>query len=107
VRVETELSVTGRPAQFGRGIMQDVATAMLADFANCLSAMMSGREEPAGSGPARVAAGPSSVPATPERPAPLDLTPTVRGVLARRITGALGLRRLGAFLAKVVRRRSA
>jgi carbon monoxide dehydrogenase subunit G len=37
VRVETELSVTGRPAQFGRGIMQDVAGRMLADFARCLS----------------------------------------------------------------------
>jgi carbon monoxide dehydrogenase subunit G len=37
VRVETELNVTGRPAQFGRGIMQDVAAKMLADFADCLS----------------------------------------------------------------------
>jgi len=40
VFVETELSVTGRPAQFGRGIMQDVAASMLGDFSRRLSALM-------------------------------------------------------------------
>jgi len=40
VHVETELSVTGRPAQFGRGIMQDVAASMLADFARRLSELL-------------------------------------------------------------------
>jgi len=47
VLVETELSVTGRPAQFGRGIMQDVAASMLGDFAKCLSEMMSAAPAPA------------------------------------------------------------
>ena len=37
VLVRTELTVTGRPAQFGRGIMQDVAARMLSDFAARLS----------------------------------------------------------------------
>jgi carbon monoxide dehydrogenase subunit G len=36
VVVETDLNVTGRPAQFGRGIMEDVAAKMLADFAKRL-----------------------------------------------------------------------
>lgn len=36
VRVATELNVTGRPAQLGRAIMQDVAAALLADFARNL-----------------------------------------------------------------------
>lgn len=40
VLVETVLSVTGRPAQFGRGIMQGVAASMLADFASSLSEMI-------------------------------------------------------------------
>src|SRR5204863_3313924 len=50
VVVETELSVTGRPAQFGRGIMQDVASSMLGDFSRCLSTLMaaSGSSEAAG-----------------------------------------------------------
>lgn len=44
VVVETELSVTGRPAQFGRGIMQDVAASMLTDFAGCLSKLLAAEQ---------------------------------------------------------------
>ena len=36
VNVETDLMLTGRAAQFGRGLAQDVATGMLDDFAACL-----------------------------------------------------------------------
>lgn len=46
VLVETDLVVTGRPAQFGRGIMQDVASATLAEFSRCLSEMISSTDTP-------------------------------------------------------------
>jgi uncharacterized protein len=36
VVVETDLNVTGRPAQFGRGLMEDVAAKILGDFAGRL-----------------------------------------------------------------------
>jgi uncharacterized protein len=36
VVVETDLNVTGRPAQFGRGLMEDVASKILSDFAGRL-----------------------------------------------------------------------
>lgn len=36
VLVTTDLNITGRPAQFGRGIMEDVAGKMLEDFAKRL-----------------------------------------------------------------------
>jgi carbon monoxide dehydrogenase subunit G len=36
VVVETDLAITGRQAQFGRGIMEDVSAKMLADFAQRL-----------------------------------------------------------------------
>lgn len=36
VVVETDLNVTGRPAQFGRGLMEDVASKVLGDFAGRL-----------------------------------------------------------------------
>lgn len=36
VTAETELNITGRPAQFGRGIMEDVAGTMLGEFARRL-----------------------------------------------------------------------
>jgi uncharacterized protein len=45
VTVETDMKLTGRAAQFGRGIAQDVATKMLDQFANCLEREISGGPE--------------------------------------------------------------
>ena len=42
VRVETDMKLTGRAAQFGRGIAQDVATKMLGQFADCLEREIAG-----------------------------------------------------------------
>jgi carbon monoxide dehydrogenase subunit G len=36
VEVLTDLSVTGKPAQFGRGVMQDVSDKLLGQFVQCL-----------------------------------------------------------------------
>jgi carbon monoxide dehydrogenase subunit G len=36
VRVETDMQLTGRAAQFGRGVQQDVAEKLLSRFAECL-----------------------------------------------------------------------
>ncbi|MEJ7690311.1 MAG: SRPBCC domain-containing protein [Nocardioidaceae bacterium] len=52
VEVVTDLNVTGRPAQFGRGVMQDVSDKLLAQFAACLETKLGGDEPtPAGAGP--------------------------------------------------------
>ena len=40
--VETDMKLTGRAAQFGRGIAQDVATKMLNQFAECLEEEIAG-----------------------------------------------------------------
>jgi carbon monoxide dehydrogenase subunit G len=45
VNVETDMKLTGRAAQFGRGIAQDVATKMLTQFADCLEREISGSPE--------------------------------------------------------------
>ena len=37
VTVQTELNVTGKPAQFGRGVMADVGNKLLGQFADCLA----------------------------------------------------------------------
>src|SRR3712207_6734715 len=42
VSVETDMKLTGRAAQFGRGIAQDVATKMLNQFAECLEREIAG-----------------------------------------------------------------
>jgi uncharacterized protein len=36
VSVDTDLSITGKPAQFGRGVMQDVSDKLLGQFVECL-----------------------------------------------------------------------
>ena len=36
VEVATELNITGKPAQFGRGVMQDVSDKLLGQFVACL-----------------------------------------------------------------------
>src|SRR5215203_6222404 len=45
ISVETDMKLTGRAAQFGRGIAQDVATKMLDQFASCLEEEISGGPE--------------------------------------------------------------
>ncbi len=49
VLVETDMHLTGRAAQFGRGVQQDVATKLINQFAECLEKEIMGentREEP-------------------------------------------------------------
>jgi len=46
VSVRTDLSITGKPAQFGRGVMQDVSDKLLGQFVACLE-QRSGVQEPA------------------------------------------------------------
>jgi carbon monoxide dehydrogenase subunit G len=36
VQVETDLHITGRPAQFGRGVVGDVSDRLLSAFVECL-----------------------------------------------------------------------
>ncbi|CAN5860310.1 hypothetical protein BH20ACT7_BH20ACT7_08440 [soil metagenome] len=38
VAIDTDLSITGRVAQFGRGVMADISSKLLGDFARCLEA---------------------------------------------------------------------
>ena len=46
VVVDTDLRITGRPAQFGRGVIQDVGGKILDQFATCLSTRMGQEDEP-------------------------------------------------------------
>ena len=55
VHVDTDLSVTGKVAQFGRGVMADVSTKLLGQFVDCLGTTI---------------LGPDSAPAPPSDPGP-------------------------------------
>jgi carbon monoxide dehydrogenase subunit G len=110
VRVETELSVTGRPAQFGRGIMQDVSAQILSEFAARLSKLLS--ESGAPTADASAASRPDPVASPLETPTPesiepasaLDLTRAVRGALVGRVVKSLGIVAVAGFFVRLLRR---
>ncbi|QIN84817.1 carbon monoxide dehydrogenase [Rubrobacter tropicus] len=71
VNVETDMKLTGRAAQFGRGIAQDVATKMLDQFAACLEQEISGGGAAAeAAAPVEPASGNGSQAAAPDGQAP-------------------------------------
>ena len=94
VVVETDLKITGRPAQFGRGMIQDVGSKLLDQFAECLATKLAtpaASAEPAA--PVTASADevrPSTPPPRPLAPpamageAELDLGSMVLPTLARR-----------------------
>ena len=123
VEVLTDLQITGKPAQFGRGVIQDVSDKLLGQFVDCLqerigttadgAAAASAPTEPAAAAPpaapAPAAAAPAESPATvgpPPGDDALDLGATVLPVLARQygppVVGALVLLLL---VRRVLRRR--
>ncbi|MBP2414793.1 carbon monoxide dehydrogenase subunit G [Arthrobacter stackebrandtii] len=78
VDVSTDMNVTGKPAQFGRGVIQDISDKLLEQFVQCVIKKAeepeAAVEAPAGSVPPPVAAAPAPVtaatPGTPAPPAP-------------------------------------
>lgn len=47
VDVMTDLAITGKPAQFGRGVMQDVSDKLLQQFVGCIEGQFASAEEAA------------------------------------------------------------
>jgi carbon monoxide dehydrogenase subunit G len=78
VEVLTDLQITGKPAQFGRGVMADVGNKLIGQFADCLAGRLGAPEpSPPAQGPADQAAPatPAAAPAPTPTPAP-DSVPT-------------------------------
>ncbi|GLX52641.1 hypothetical protein Shyhy01_55910 [Streptomyces hygroscopicus subsp. hygroscopicus] len=103
VSVRTDLTVTGRPAQFGRGVLAEVGDRLVGQFADCLASRLAERpgaatgaagmgEEAAGTGEAAGAgkaagagrAGAPEARRAGEEPPPLDLLRTAGVPLAKR-----------------------
>src|SRR5574338_6806 len=54
VDVTTDLSITGKPAQSGRGVMQDVSDKLLGQFVACIEQRLAaGGEAPGAAAPVR------------------------------------------------------
>ncbi|MGB8994649.1 MAG: SRPBCC family protein [Pseudonocardiaceae bacterium] len=107
VTVATDMMVTGRPAQFGRGLIEDVGGKIISQFADCLSASLGQQPAPAPvvesrpSAPSqptpspRVAGRPAQVPPAPVRPVPppmaeeIDLLEAAGGAVVKRAIPAI------------------
>ncbi|WP_406439750.1 SRPBCC family protein [Streptomyces sp. NBC_01613] len=87
VSVRTDLTVTGRPAQFGRGVMAEVGDRLVGQFATCLSERL---VEPA-----------ATVQEPPEEAEPLDLFRTAGVPVAKR--AAVGMAAVVALALVIVR----
>ncbi|MDU0314989.1 SRPBCC family protein [Phycicoccus sp. M110.8] len=75
--VVTDLAVTGKPAQFGRGVMQDVSDKLLQQFVACIEGRIGGPpEEEAPAAPtAAAAAGAAPAETAPAETAPAETAP--------------------------------
>ncbi|MCE3550525.1 SRPBCC family protein [Pseudonocardia sp. RS11V-5] len=70
VTMVTDMTITGRPAQFGRGVISDVADKIIGQFSSCLADKLADKQEEAQAQPV--------TPATTAAPT----TPTASGVPA-------------------------
>ena len=100
IEVDTDLNVTGKPAQFGRGVLADVSAKLVDQFAACLS------EEIRAGTPVAAAPAADGVPAvdgvpaaTPPRPA---VRPPAEAIDLLGTAGAPVLKRLAPVLAVVL-----
>ncbi|MFF5322226.1 SRPBCC family protein [Janibacter hoylei] len=75
VDVVTDLNITGKPAQFGRGVMQDVSDKLLGQFVDCLAGRFAAPEAtPEPTGEEEAAATSPAQPPTRSTPSPAAAT---------------------------------
>ncbi|MFD5657531.1 SRPBCC family protein [Streptomyces hirsutus] len=113
VSVRTDLTVTGRPAQFGRGVLAEVGERIIGRFAACLSEQLTqppgtaGETGAAATSEAAVVTGAPQAVRRAEAPPeePLDLLRTAGLPVAKRAAAALaGAVVLGLLVARIRRR---
>ncbi|MEV8226831.1 SRPBCC family protein [Streptomyces sp. NPDC079167] len=95
VHVRTDLDITGRPAQFGRGIMTEVGDRLVRQFADRLEELL---RAPGSAGPAPVM--------SPAEPEAVDLGAAALPVLLRKAAVPAAAVLFAVVLLRAVRRRS-
>jgi hypothetical protein len=98
VEVNTDLAITGKPAQFGRGVMVDVGNKLIGQFADCLAGRLAKPDGPAAAAPVAASAvsapppaahQPGSPQTSPEAPAeeviPIDLMASAGPAVLKRL----------------------
>jgi carbon monoxide dehydrogenase subunit G len=99
VSVRTDLTVTGRPAQFGRGVLAEVGDKLVGRFADCLARRLDEQGAAARAEPAPSAVAGPAVPAES-----IDLLRTAGAPVAKRLAGPVAVMAGAALVYFVVRR---
>jgi carbon monoxide dehydrogenase subunit G len=102
VEVSTELAITGKPAQFGRGVMADVGNKLIGQFADCLAGKLAQVDEPVA---VQVAAGDSLAEASAEDVVPIDVMASAAPTVLKRMAPVLLLVAVIALVIALRRRR--
>jgi carbon monoxide dehydrogenase subunit G len=104
VKIDTDLNITGRVAQFGRGALADVSQKLIGQFAERLESDVlsgNGSTAPASAAPeAETVPAPATEQAAPAEPAPAPDAPAVRTISAPEAAPVDLLETAGAPLAK-------
>jgi uncharacterized protein len=97
VSVVTDLTISGKVAQFGRGVLADVSTRLMGQFVDCLEKDLAASLEPS------IPASREAAPTTPSVAEPVDLVATAGAPVAKRAAPIIALVFLSYWL---LRRRS-
>ena len=111
VNIDTDLSITGKVAQFGRGVMADVSSKLLGQFAENLRRDVLSGEQPPAEAPAPAAEAAAGQPSTTgprkiesKEAEPVDLMEAAGGAVGKRLVPILAV--IVAFLGlRALRRR--
>ncbi|MGZ6792253.1 MAG: SRPBCC family protein [Mycobacteriales bacterium] len=88
VEVDTDLAITGKPAQFGRGVLADVSSKLVDQFASNLSAeILAGTPTP--EAPAAGSEAPAAPPRVVKEAEPIDLLGTAGTPVLKRLAPLL------------------
>jgi hypothetical protein len=102
VSITTDLTISGKAAQFGRGVLADVATNMIGQFARSLETDLLGGAAPAGAQTASAATQPTAAPADGDS---VDLLKVVAVPMAKRAAPAIAALAAGAAIGYLLGRR--
>lgn len=104
VRVRTDLDITGRPAQFGRGIMTEVGDRIVQQFATRLEELLQDAG-PVAAAPSAVGAAGTAQGRSSTEPEPVDLGAAVLPVLLRKTAAPAAAVLLAIVVIRVLTRR--
>ncbi|WP_234538011.1 SRPBCC family protein [Streptomyces shenzhenensis] len=105
VAVHTDLTVTGRPAQFGRGVLSEVGDRLVGQFAACLAQRLGERREGNEGNEGTEENAENVAPVAEEEPEPLDLLRTAGLPVAKRVVAVAAVIAVLAWAVTRCRRR--